>query len=140
MPTGTGKTEVALQAMKRSRCSTLIVAPIQDLMYQWHRRILHAFEYDAGIIGDNTFHVKPISVTTYDSACIHMPKLGDRFQLLVFDECHHLPGPIRSDSARMSIATMRLGLTATLDRSSSKFASLRKLDRQRSLSPEGLKD
>ncbi|XZE20492.1 DEAD/DEAH box helicase [Pirellulaceae bacterium SH449] len=124
MPTGTGKTEVALQAMKRSRCSTLIVAPIRDLMYQWHRRILHGFGYDAGIIGDNTFNVKPISVTTYDSACIHMPKLGDRFQFLVFDECHHLPGAIRSDAARMSIATKRLGLTATLDQSSAKFVSL----------------
>jgi superfamily II DNA or RNA helicase len=124
MPTGTGKTEVAIQAMIRSRCSTLIVAPIRDLMYQWHRRILQALGYDAGIIGDNTYHVKPISVTTYDSACIHMPKLGDRFQFLIFDECHHLPGAIRADAARMSIATKRLGLTATLDRNSTKSDAL----------------
>jgi superfamily II DNA or RNA helicase len=127
MPTGTGKTEVALQAMIHSRCSTLIVAPIRDLMYQWHRRILHAVGYDAGIIGDNTYHVKPISVTTYDSACIHMPKLGDRFQFLIFDECHHLPGAIRADAARMSIATKRLGLTATLDRNSTKSDALQEL-------------
>ena len=116
MPTGTGKTEVALRIMADQACSTLIVAPIRDLMYQWHKRILNGLGYDAGIIGDNTFNVKPVSVTTFDSACIHMPKLGNRFQLLVFDECHHLPGPIRSDAARMSIAPMRLGLTATLER------------------------
>lgn len=127
MPTGTGKTEVALQAMKRSCCSTLIVAPIRDLMYQWHRRIQHALGYDAGIIGDNIYQVKPISVTTYDSACIHMPKLGDRFQFVIFDECHHLPGAIRADAARMSIATKRLGLTATLDRRTAKFESLQEL-------------
>lgn len=116
MPTGTGKTEVALRTMADQGTSTLIVAPIRDLMYQWHRRILDCLGYDAGIIGDNIYNVKPISVTTYDSACIHMPVLGNRFRFLIFDECHHLPGPIRCDAARMSIAEMRLGLTATLER------------------------
>jgi superfamily II DNA or RNA helicase len=113
MPTGTGKTEVALHILEKSRCSTLIVAPIRDLMYQWHRRIHQSLDYDAGIIGDSTFAVKSLSVTTYDSACIHMPKLGNRFQLVVFDECHHLPGAIRSDAARMCAAPYRMGLTAT---------------------------
>ena len=127
MPTGTGKTEVALKIMADQACSTLIVAPIRDLMYQWHKRILNGLGYDAGIIGDNTFNVKPVSVTTFDSACIHMPKLGNRFQLLVFDECHHLPGPIRSDAARMSIAPMRLGLTATLERGDGRHTLLDEL-------------
>jgi superfamily II DNA or RNA helicase len=40
MPTGTGKTEVALAAMAQTQVATLVVAPIRDLMYQWHRRIL----------------------------------------------------------------------------------------------------
>ncbi len=116
MPTGTGKTEVALSILEETAVSTLIVAPVRDLMYQWHRRILRSLGVDAGIIGDNTFNVRPVSVTTYDSACIHMEKLGAHFQLLVFDECHHLPGPMRSDAARMSAAPWRLGLTATLER------------------------
>lgn len=124
MPTGTGKTEVALHAIYESRCSTLVVTPIRDLMYQWHRRISHGLEYDAGVIGDNSFRVKPISVTTYDSACIHMPKIGDQFQFIIFDECHHLPGPTRSDAARMSIAPKRLGLTATLERNTPRFETL----------------
>jgi len=124
MPTGTGKTEVALKIMADQGVSTLVVAPIRDLMYQWHRRILNGLGYDSGIIGDNIYNVKPISVTTYDSACIHMPKLGNRFRLIIFDECHHLPGPVRSDAARMSIAEMRLGLTATLERGDSRHLLL----------------
>jgi len=36
MPTGTGKTEVALEAMAGIRMATLVVAPVRDLMYQWH--------------------------------------------------------------------------------------------------------
>ncbi len=104
MPTGTGKTEIALSIMAQTSVSTLVVAPVRDLMYQWHRRILGGLGCDAGIIGDNVFRVKPVSVTTYDSACIHMDKLGNRFGLIVFDECHHLPGEVRRDAARMCAA------------------------------------
>ena len=117
MPTGTGKTEVALAAMAQTRVATLVVAPIRDLMYQWHRRILAAFDYDAGIVGDNLFNIRPVTVTTYDSAYIHMDKMGAGFGLLIFDEEHHLPGKCRREAAILSTATMRLGLTATPERS-----------------------
>lgn len=117
MPTGTGKTEVALQLIARLNTSALVVAPVRDLMYQWHQRILQRLGIDAGIQGDGVHRPRPVMVTTYDSACIHMPRLGNRFELVVFDECHHLPGPIRQDAARMSAAPFRLGLTATADSS-----------------------
>ncbi len=116
MPTGTGKTEVALAALTRTHTATLVVAPVRDLMYQWHRRILKAFNYDAGIVGDNLYNLKPITVTTYDSAYIHMPKIGAGFGLLIFDEEHHLPGKCRREAAICSTAPMRLGLTATPER------------------------
>ncbi|MGA2657477.1 MAG: DEAD/DEAH box helicase family protein [Verrucomicrobiota bacterium] len=124
MPTGTGKTEVALHIMHRVAAPTLVVAPVRDLMYQWHRRIQERLGYDAGIIGDNTFNKRPVSVTTYDSACIYMQDFGNDFGLLIFDECHHLPGPMRSDAARMSTAPFRLGLTATPERSDGREAAL----------------
>ena len=117
MPTGTGKTEVALAAMARTKAASLIVAPVRDLMYQWHRRILAAFDYDAGIVGDGLSDIKPITVTTYDSAYVHMSRMGADFALLIFDEEHHLPGKCRREAAILSTATMRLGLTATAERS-----------------------
>ncbi|MBN1973327.1 MAG: DEAD/DEAH box helicase family protein [Sedimentisphaerales bacterium] len=117
MPTGTGKTEVALAAMARVKTATLIAAPVRDLMYQWHRRILRAFDYDSGIVGDGLSDIKPITVTTYDSAYIHMAKMGAGFGLLIFDEEHHLPGKCRREAAILSTASMRLGLTATPQRS-----------------------
>lgn len=127
MPTGTGKTEVALSIMSQTAVSTLVVAPVRDLMYQWHRRILEGLGYDAGIVGDNVFRLRDVSVTTYDSACIHMERFGNRFGLIVFDECHHLPGQIRQDAARMSAAPMRLGLTATPERSDGRHKALDEL-------------
>jgi superfamily II DNA or RNA helicase len=124
MPTGTGKTEVALTIMRHTQVSTLVVAPVRDLMYQWHRRILGGLGYDAGIIGDNVHNVRPVSVTTYDSACIYMDRFGDRFGLIIFDECHHLPGDVRRDASRMCAAPMRLGLTATPERSDGRHIDL----------------
>jgi superfamily II DNA or RNA helicase len=117
MPTGTGKTEVALAIMARAEVATLVVAPVRDLMYQWHRRILKAFDYDAGILGDGLSNVKAVTVTTYDSASLHMDHLGDLFGLIVFDEEHHLPSRFFREAALMSTAPMRLGLTATPQRS-----------------------
>ena len=124
MPTGTGKTEVALAAMRETSIATLVVAPIRDLMYQWHRRILRGLGCDAGIVGDSLHDVRPVTVTTYDSAYIHMGELGARFGLVVFDEEHHLPGPRRREAALLCAAPMRLGLTATPERSDGLHADL----------------
>jgi len=115
---------VALAAMAQAQTATLVVAPIRDLMYQWHRRILKGLGYDAGIVGDNTFNLRPVTVTTYDSACIHMAQIGARFGLLIFDEEHHLPGPTYREAAIMSTAPMRLGLTATPERYDGKQVDL----------------
>jgi len=127
MPTGTGKTVVALSLIARQSTSTLVVVPVRDLMYQWHARILETLGIDAGLIGDGVHRVSPISVTTYDSAAIHMPRIGDRFDMIIFDEVHHLAGTWRSDAARMSMATIRLGLTATPPSAPQRMALLNEL-------------
>jgi superfamily II DNA or RNA helicase len=124
MPTGTGKTEVALTAMARARVATLVVAPVRDLMHQWHRRILRSLGYDAGIVGDSVFNLQPVTVTTYDSAYARMPEMGDRFGLIVFDEAHHLPGRSYREAALLCAAPMRMGLTATPERSDGRHADL----------------
>ena len=115
-PTGTGKTEIALFIIARHRVSTLVVAPLRDLMYQWQRRIRQSLGFDAGVLGDGRREVWPITVTTYDSAYIHMKEIGNRFRLVVFDEAHHLPGPTLHESALDCLAPRRLGLTATPER------------------------
>jgi superfamily II DNA or RNA helicase len=124
MPTGTGKTEVALAAMLEARVATLVVAPVRDRMYQWHRRILRGLGCDAGILGDATHDVRPVTVTTYDSAYIHMAELGARFGLVIFDEAHHLPGRVRREAALLCAARFRLGLTATPERADGLHADL----------------
>jgi len=60
------------------------------------------------VVGGGEHDVQPLTVTTYDSAYLHMDHLGDRFGLLVFDECHHLPGASYALAARLALAPFRL--------------------------------
>jgi superfamily II DNA or RNA helicase len=112
-PTGTGKTEIALAIVARHQASALVVAPLRDLMYQWQRRIKKSLGFDAGVLGDGRREAWPITVTTYDSAWIHMKDIGNRYRLIVYDEAHHLPGPVQHESALDCLAPLRLGLSAT---------------------------
>jgi superfamily II DNA or RNA helicase len=118
LPTGSGKSYVAEMAIASTGRSTLVVVPTIDLLNQWVWNLRSAFgDACVGAVGGGLYDVKPLTVTTYDSAYIHMARFGDRFGLLVFDECHHLPGPAYAQSAQMAIAPFRLGLTATPERS-----------------------
>ena len=116
LPTGTGKTHLAKLCIERARRPSLIVTPTIDLMNQWYDELTDGFGEEIGLVGGGYNDVKPLTVTTYDSAYLNMDRLGNRFGLLIFDECHHLPGPTYALAASGSIAPFRLGLTATPER------------------------
>ncbi len=116
LPTGSGKTQVALMAIDRTRRSTLVVVPTLDLVRQWHQQLEHAFRVPVGRIGGGLHERLPITVTTYDSAYIHMENMGNKFGLVIFDECHHLPSQGYRLAAESCLAPFRLGLTATPER------------------------
>jgi superfamily II DNA or RNA helicase len=116
LPTGTGKTFAAILAIQKAGRPTLVVTPTIDLLNQWHWELSQAFGGTVGLMGGGDYDIQPLTVTTYDSAYIHMERWGNRFGLLVFDECHHLPGPTYAMAAIGSLAPFRLGLTATPER------------------------
>jgi len=114
-PSGAGKTCVAELVMAETRRATLVVAPTLDLVGQWHERLSIVFDVPVGMLGGGHHQVEDITVSTYDSAAIHLGRYGDRFGLLIFDEVHHLGAPGYLAAAASSIAPYRLGLTATWD-------------------------
>jgi len=116
LPTGAGKSFVAELCIADAGRSALVVAPTLDLVGQWYDGLKRAFGEPIGVLGGGVHDVQDITVSTYDSAWMHMERYGDRFGLLVFDEVHHLPGPSFAQAATLSLAPFRLGLTATLER------------------------
>lgn len=116
LPTGTGKTFAAILAIHKAARPTLVVTPTIDLLNQWHWELSQAFGGTVGLMGGGDYDMQPLTVTTYDSAYIHLERWGNRFGLIVFDECHHLPGPTYAMAAIGSLAPFRLGLTATPER------------------------
>jgi superfamily II DNA or RNA helicase len=127
LPTGAGKTHVAEIAIDKKRRATLVVTPTLDLVRQWYDTLRLTFARRIGIVGGGEHDVQPITVTTYDSAHIHMDHLGARFGLVVFDECHHLPGAAYSMAAQFALAPFRLGLTATPERTDGRESELNSL-------------
>jgi superfamily II DNA or RNA helicase len=116
LPTGAGKSLVAELAIELAGRATLVVVPTIDLMNQWYDGLLSTFRAEVGLIGGGYFETGAITVTTYASAFRFMERLGGRFGLIVYDECHHLPSSIYRYAAEMAIAPFRLGLTATPER------------------------
>lgn len=127
LPTGAGKTHVAVMAIDDKRRSTLVLAPTLDLVRQWYDLLGATFGGAIGLVGGGSHDVRPITVSTYDSAHLHMEHFGARFGLVVFDECHHLPSLAYATAARACLAPYRLGLTATPERTDGRDAALAEL-------------
>ncbi len=124
LPTGAGKSYLAQMAIDATRRSTLVVVPTLDLVRQWYDLLRVGFGRPVGVIGGGEYGVEDLTVTTYDSALIHMENIGARFGLVVFDECHHLPGDAYRFSARACLAPFRLGLSATPERADGRHVDL----------------
>lgn len=122
LPTGAGKTFVAQLAILQKQRACLVVTPTLDLMQQWFAGLRAAFNCDIGMIGGGVYDPQPLCVTTYDSAYLHMERLGNRYGLLVFDEVHHLPSASYALAAKHAIAPYRLGLSATPERDEAKYS------------------
>jgi len=117
LPTGAGKTILAVMCIRLAQRPVLVVVPTIDLVLQW-QKVLSQFlpGISVGALGGGAREITAVTVSTFDSAVIFAESLGSKFGLLVVDECHHLPAPHYQMIARMSIAPFRLGLSATVDR------------------------
>lgn len=124
LPTGAGKTIIALKAIEDLSVSTLILVPTLVLVEQWREMLREAFHIEVGLVAGGRERLRPITVSTYDSASTRADRMGGKFELLVFDEVHHLPSPTYARIALEYLSPYRLGLTATPERSDGGHAAL----------------
>lgn len=118
LPTGAGKTVLALMAIAQAGVRPLVVVPTLELLKQWTegiRQHLNLPEEAVGQVGGGARQFRPATVITYDSAW-RRPRDLRPFGLLIFDEAHHLPSSSYRRIAEASGAPFRLGLTATPER------------------------
>ena len=113
LPTGAGKTLVAIAAIARLGVATLCLVPTRVLLDQWARALAVCTAQPIGRLGDGDHAVAPITVATYASATAWAPRIGDRFGLVIVDEAHHVGAWCATEVFEMLVAPARLGLTAT---------------------------
>src|SRR5215469_8845405 len=133
LPTGAGKTLVAAMAIHETGLWTLAVVPTIDLLQQWRTALASALSLnidEIGLFGGGEKELKPITIITYDSAALY-PRELRHFGLLIFDECHHLPAPTYRLIAESAFTPLRLGLSATPERT-----DMAHLDLERLIGPE----
>jgi len=116
LPTGSGKTMIAVAAISELKTPTIVIVPTLDLVEQWQRVLTNEFNAEIGVFGGGENVLQPITVSTYDSAYLRAGELGNRFGLIVFDEVHHLPSAGFRHIAEMFASPYRMGLTATYER------------------------
>ncbi len=124
LPTGTGKTLIAIKIIALLNEPTLVVVPTIELLEQWKLELPRALNTRVGVFGGGDKELAFITVSTYNSAYINAEELGNKFKLLVFDEVHHLPSESFRQIALLSAAPHRLGLTATFEREDGRHVDL----------------
>jgi superfamily II DNA or RNA helicase len=113
MPTGAGKTFLAVLAIQQVQASTLVIVPTIDILHMWYYRLSQAFQTEIGVYYSGEKLIQPITITTYSSAGDLVAEQGNAFKFLICDEVHHLPARMWGEAALMAPAPCRLGLTAT---------------------------
>jgi superfamily II DNA or RNA helicase len=113
LPTGTGKTRVAMSAISTLGQPTLCLVPTRILLEQWIKNFQEVYSGTVGMLGDGMHTVGPITVSTFESCYRNAHRLGNRFRLVVIDEVHHFGQGIKDECLEMLCAEYRLGLTAT---------------------------
>jgi superfamily II DNA or RNA helicase len=123
LPTGSGKTRVALAALFETGLPAAVLCPTRALASAWLTELEHHLGARVGLVGDGERRIERITVLTFESAFRHMDVLGDRFGLLVVDEAHHFGSGARIEALEASAAVARLGLTATAPEPGSEHAA-----------------
>jgi superfamily II DNA or RNA helicase len=113
LPTGSGKTRVAVAVLAEAATTALVLCPTRALLQGWRQELARWYGGPLGIVGDGESSIQEITLMTFESGYRHLDRLGDRFGVIVVDEVHHFAGGLRSEALEMCPAPSRLGLTAT---------------------------
>jgi superfamily II DNA or RNA helicase len=122
--TGLGKTQIFCDVARRWKGNVLILAHRTELVFQARNRLQEMSGEYVGVekaqMGCGEARLVVGSVDTVKNKA-RMEALGkDRFDLIIFDECHHAPARTYRRPLEYFIKAKLLGVTATPDRGDGK--------------------
>lgn len=126
LPTGSGKTVIAIAGVARLNVRTLVVVYTRDHIRQWIEAF-KKFSDAQGIIGayyGEEKRLAPITITTYQTAYRSTSTFARYFALVIFDEAHHLPADKFKYIAFNMPAPYRMALSATPEREDGKHVEI----------------
>lgn len=115
--TGSGKSLIAAEIIRRLQTTTLFIVDKKELMYQMRDVIKEELGIEAGILGDNKKDIKDITVATIQTLIRNKKEFEEYLKtvnLAVFDEAHHTSSKSYYDIGYyLKNTEYRLGITAT---------------------------
>ena len=96
LPTGAGKTIIALAAIAELNERTLIVVYTKEQMFQWQDKILEFLDIPSSYVGlyyGDEKRIAPITISTYQTAYRHIHTLSRHYTLLVICLLYTSPSP-----------------------------------------------
>jgi len=119
MPIRSGKTKTAAGLIHRLGKQTLFIVPSQMLLHQTHASLSEALCFNVGRIGDSHWDEKCVTVATVQtlSKVRGEPRyrhVAKTYDLVIFDESHHLRGDVWHKVVMDLGACYRVGLSATV--------------------------
>ncbi|MEM1661559.1 MAG: DEAD/DEAH box helicase [Desulfurococcaceae archaeon] len=127
LPTGSGKTVIAIASLTKKPVRTLIVVYTKEQMLQWRDSIIKYTNIEPRLIGliySEEKRLAPITITTYQSGFRAINEISPYFTMLIVDEVHHLPAEKFKHIVQHSLAKYKLGLSATPVREDNKHVEL----------------
>jgi superfamily II DNA or RNA helicase len=116
LPTGTGKTMVGIEAIKRFGTPAIVIVPTVILLHQWENE-LKKYGLKPSVVYAEEKKFGPVTITTYQTARMpkHLPNLR-MYRVVILDEVHHLYGDVTKAILYeiMDTAEYIIGLSATV--------------------------
>ena len=113
IPTGGGKTIIAISIIRGLKVKTLVTVPTTTLLYQWKEELEKYLKVDVGIWGDGKKDIKDITIGTYQSIVKDIENINS-FDCLILDEAFIASEDSLLKIAGYSPAVYRFNLGATL--------------------------
>jgi superfamily II DNA or RNA helicase len=127
LPTGSGKTILGCAAIQKLGISTIIIVPTILLLEQWRNRLIEYLNLNSdqiGLFGGGNQDIKPITISTFESAHLYLSRFRSQFGLMIIDEAHNLSGINYEKILDGYLSPYRIALTATLNSKDSAFKTL----------------